>query len=116
VNENVIARKIFFRAGTILCVGFVPESSSLVALTAFENDSPSFPLQLRFGDASRLVLAELHGCRAGGAYHYNVEDTMKNLYVGNMERSTTEQDLRTAFGTYGPIGLVLIKANSLAIC
>jgi cold-inducible RNA-binding protein len=38
----------------------------------------------------------------------NAEETMKNLYVGNMERTTTEQDLRTAFGTYGPVGLVTI--------
>jgi cold-inducible RNA-binding protein len=33
---------------------------------------------------------------------------MKNLYVGNMEKSTTEQDLRTAFGSYGPIEVVTI--------
>ena len=33
---------------------------------------------------------------------------MKNLYVGNMETSTTEQDLRTAFGSYGPVEAVTI--------
>ncbi len=33
---------------------------------------------------------------------------MKNLYVGNMEKTTTEQDLRTAFGTYGPVDVVTI--------
>jgi RNA recognition motif-containing protein len=33
---------------------------------------------------------------------------MKNLYVGNMESSTTEQDLRTAFGSYGPVEVVNI--------
>ncbi len=33
---------------------------------------------------------------------------MKNLYVGNMEKSTTEQDLRTAFGSYGPVEVVTI--------
>ena len=33
---------------------------------------------------------------------------MKNLYVGNMEKSTTEQDLRTAFGSYGAVDLVTI--------
>jgi cold-inducible RNA-binding protein len=33
---------------------------------------------------------------------------MKNLYVGNMEKNTTEQDLRTAFGSYGPIEAVTI--------
>ncbi len=33
---------------------------------------------------------------------------MKNLYVGNMEQSTTEQDLRTAFGSYGPVEAVNI--------
>jgi RNA recognition motif-containing protein len=38
----------------------------------------------------------------------NAEETMKNLYVGNMERTTTEQDLRTAFGIYGPVELVTI--------
>jgi cold-inducible RNA-binding protein len=33
---------------------------------------------------------------------------MKNLYVGNMEATTTEQDLRTAFATYGPVEAVSI--------
>jgi cold-inducible RNA-binding protein len=33
---------------------------------------------------------------------------MKNLYVGNMERNTTEQDLRAAFGSYGPVDSVSI--------
>ena len=33
---------------------------------------------------------------------------MKNLYVGNMEKSTTEQELRTAFGSYGQIEEVTI--------
>jgi RNA recognition motif-containing protein len=33
---------------------------------------------------------------------------MKNLYVGNMDKSTTEQDLTTAFATYGPVEVVTI--------
>ena len=33
---------------------------------------------------------------------------MKNLYVGNMDQTTTEQDLKTAFGTYGPVEIVTI--------
>ena len=33
---------------------------------------------------------------------------MKNLYVGNMEATTTEQDLRTAFAVYGPVDVVSI--------
>ena len=33
---------------------------------------------------------------------------MKNLYVGNMEKSTTEQQLRTAFGSYGRVEAVTI--------
>jgi len=33
---------------------------------------------------------------------------MKNLYVGNIEKSTTEQDLRTAFGSYGSVEVVNI--------
>ncbi len=33
---------------------------------------------------------------------------MKNLYVGNMEKSTTEADIRTAFATYGPVEVVTI--------
>jgi RNA recognition motif-containing protein len=33
---------------------------------------------------------------------------MKNLYIGNMEKSTTEQDVRTAFATYGPVEVVTI--------
>jgi cold-inducible RNA-binding protein len=36
---------------------------------------------------------------------------MKNLYVGNMEKGTTEQDLRTAFATYGPVEVVTIITN-----
>lgn len=28
---------------------------------------------------------------------------MKNLYVGNLPHSTTEADLRNAFGMYGPV-------------
>lgn len=36
---------------------------------------------------------------------------MKNLYVGNMEKSTTEQDLRTAFGSYGPVEVVTIVTD-----
>ena len=33
---------------------------------------------------------------------------MKNLYVGNMDQATTEQDLKTAFTTYGPVEVVTI--------
>lgn len=33
---------------------------------------------------------------------------MKNLYIGNMEANTTEQDIRTAFATYGPVETVSI--------
>ncbi len=33
---------------------------------------------------------------------------MKNLYVGNMEASTTDDDLRTAFAAYGTVGTVTI--------
>jgi len=33
---------------------------------------------------------------------------MKNLYVGNMEASTTAEDLKTAFGAYGPVEMVNI--------
>jgi len=33
---------------------------------------------------------------------------MKNLYVGNMEKNTTETDIRTAFATYGPVEVVTI--------
>jgi RNA recognition motif-containing protein len=33
---------------------------------------------------------------------------MKNLYVGNMEASTTDDDLKTAFAAYGPVGAVTI--------
>ena len=33
---------------------------------------------------------------------------MKNLYVGNMEASTTGDDLKTAFAAYGPVGAVTI--------
>lgn len=28
---------------------------------------------------------------------------MKKLYIGNMESSTTTEDLKTAFGAYGPV-------------
>lgn len=33
---------------------------------------------------------------------------MKNLYVGNIEKTTTEEDLKTAFATYGPVEVVSI--------
>ncbi len=33
---------------------------------------------------------------------------MKNLYVGNMEPSTTAEDLQTAFAAYGPVEVVTI--------
>lgn len=33
---------------------------------------------------------------------------MKNLYVGNMEPSTTAEDLKTAFAAYGPVEVVTI--------
>lgn len=33
---------------------------------------------------------------------------MKNLYVGNLPHSTTETDLRNAFGVYGPVDSVNI--------
>lgn len=33
---------------------------------------------------------------------------MKNLYVGNMETSTTAEDLKTAFAAYGPVEVATI--------
>jgi RNA recognition motif-containing protein len=33
---------------------------------------------------------------------------MKNLYVGNIEKTTTEEDLKAAFATYGPVEVVSI--------
>lgn len=33
---------------------------------------------------------------------------MKNLYVGNLPHSTTEADLRNAFGVYGPVDSINI--------
>ena len=33
---------------------------------------------------------------------------MKNLYVGNIDASTTDVDLKTAFSTYGPVAAVTI--------
>ena len=33
---------------------------------------------------------------------------MKNLYVGNLEKTTTEEDLETAFAIYGSVELVSI--------
>jgi RNA recognition motif-containing protein len=33
---------------------------------------------------------------------------MKNLYVGNMDQATTEQDLKSAFTAYGPVEVVTI--------
>jgi cold-inducible RNA-binding protein len=36
---------------------------------------------------------------------------MKNLYVGNMEKATTEQDLRAAFAAYGPVEVVTIMTD-----
>lgn len=42
---------------------------------------------------------------------------MKNLYVGNMETSTTAEELKAAFATYGPVEVVNIitdKATGVA--
>ena len=42
---------------------------------------------------------------------------MKNLYVGNMEASTTAEDFKLAFATYGPVEMVNIitdKATGVA--
>ncbi len=33
---------------------------------------------------------------------------MKNLYVGNMETTTTDEDLKTVFAPYGAVGAVTI--------
>ncbi len=33
---------------------------------------------------------------------------MKNLYVGNIEKTTTEEDIKTAFATYGAVEVVSI--------
>jgi RNA recognition motif-containing protein len=38
----------------------------------------------------------------------SLEDKMKNLYVGNMDASTTEDELKAAFGTYGLVEVVTI--------
>lgn len=36
---------------------------------------------------------------------------MKNLYVGNLPHSTTEQELRTAFEAHGPVDKVSIVTD-----
>jgi RNA recognition motif-containing protein len=33
---------------------------------------------------------------------------MKKLYVGNMESSTTTEDLKAAFATYGPVAEAIV--------
>ena len=41
---------------------------------------------------------------------------MKKLYVGNMESSTTAEDLKTALGAYGPVAdtvIVMDKATGV---
>jgi RNA recognition motif-containing protein len=38
---------------------------------------------------------------------------MKNLYVGNMEASTTAEDLKTAFAAYGPVEAVNIITDKV---
>jgi len=38
---------------------------------------------------------------------------MKNLYVGNMEASTTAEDLKAAFATYGPVEVVTIVKDKM---
>lgn len=72
-----------------------------------ETMHPLFPLQSQFWDGhlSQLPRGLVWAC---STYPHRVEETMKNLYVGNMEQTTTEQDLRTAFGSYGPVEAVNI--------
>ena len=36
---------------------------------------------------------------------------MKNLYVGNMEASTTAEQLKAAFATYGPVEIMNIVTD-----
>jgi RNA recognition motif-containing protein len=36
---------------------------------------------------------------------------MKNLYVGNMEASTTVEELKAAFAIYGPVEVVTIVTD-----
>lgn len=68
---------------------------------------PSFRLQSQFQDCYQVLA--FPRIRLGYSAHlHSSEETMKNLYVGNMESSTTEQDLKTAFGSYGPVELVTI--------
>ena len=38
---------------------------------------------------------------------------MKNLYVGNMEASTTAEDLKAAFATYGPVEVATIVTDKV---
>ena len=38
---------------------------------------------------------------------------MKNLYVGNMEASTSVEQLKAAFATYGPVAVVTIVTDKV---
>ncbi len=41
---------------------------------------------------------------------------MKNLYVGKMEASTTDDDLKTAFAAYGTVGTVtIVKDKAIGV-
>ena len=42
-----------------------------------------------------------------------LEEIMKNLYVGNMEASTTAEDLKAAFATCGPVEVVTIVTDKV---
>ena len=63
-----------------------------------------------------LAIAVLNGAAVSGfpktrwinQLSSNREETMKNLYVGNLEKTTTEEDLETAFAIYGSVELVSI--------
>jgi cold-inducible RNA-binding protein len=38
---------------------------------------------------------------------------MKNLYVGNMEATTTVEELKAAFATYGPVEVATIVTDKV---
>ena len=76
-------------------------------LPAAREDEPSF-MPLAIAVLSGAAVSGFPKTRWINQLSSNREETMKNLYVGNLEKTTTEEDLETAFAIYGSVELVSI--------
>jgi cold-inducible RNA-binding protein len=58
-----------------------------------------------------VSLVNAGGCNASREYLIRIRSTVKNLFVGNLDFSTTETQLRTLFESYGTVDRVSIVTD-----